>query len=204
MENKYKAKLKRRGKEVYRKYFFNPNHIISEIIKQIDNKNEVNENLCQVVFNVSDSYTNKIYELIKYYPNKLKEIKFIDEKIVDELYEKYGVTIDIMNKNYNGIKNVRGKICESANKRAKEKNILFNITNEDIILVATCPLLNIPLEYGNNLTTKYSASIDRIDNTKGYTKDNIQILSMLANSMKSSATFTELITFSKNILKLYQ
>jgi hypothetical protein len=43
-------------------------------------------------------------------------------------------------------------------------------------------------------------SIDRIDSSKGYIKGNVQILSMKANNMKSSANVEELLIFSKNII----
>ncbi len=38
----------------------------------------------------------------------------------------------------------------------------------------------------------YSPSLDRIDNSKGYTKDNVRIISWRANALKSDATKTEL------------
>jgi hypothetical protein len=46
----------------------------------------------------------------------------------------------------------------------------------------------------------YTPTIDRIDRSKGYTKDNICIVSMLANSMKNAASPQELFTFSKTII----
>ena len=203
MENKFKARLRRRGKELYTKYFFNSKEVIDEILKQYDNKEQINENICTCIFDITDKYIPQIYELIKYYPNKLRQIKYINEQVINTLYSQFGETISIMNK-YNTGKNVRGKICEIALKRAKEKGMEFTILNEDIILVTECPLLNIVLEYGNNKASDSSASIDRIDSTKGYIKGNIQVISMLANTMKSSASPEQLVKFSKNILKIYE
>jgi hypothetical protein len=38
-----------------------------------------------------------------------------------------------------------------------------------------------------------SYSIDRVDNTRGYTMDNICIMSLKANKMKSNGTLEELV-----------
>ena len=137
----------------------------------------------------------------------MKQIPYgtIDINIINEIYNEFGETLEIMK----GAKtdatkaNVRGKIAMSAAQRAKHIGIEYNLTSEDIKLVKMCPFLEIPLEYGNSLTSNYSASIDRIDSSKGYIKDNIQIISMLANSMKSSASPDQLVRFSKNVLKIY-
>ncbi len=79
---------------------------------------------------------------------------------------------------------------------SKAKNIKFSITVDNIIIPNKCPLLNVPFDTSN---TMYSYSIDRIDNSKGYIKGNIAVISRLANMMKNAATFVELIEFSKNI-----
>src|SRR5690606_37837321 len=71
-----KAKLKRRGKENYNKYFFNDIDTITYIINCIDNNIKIDEDKCQTIFNITDDYLIQIYELIMYYPNKLKEIKY--------------------------------------------------------------------------------------------------------------------------------
>ena len=41
-----------------------------------------------------------------------------------------------------------------------------------------------------------SPSIDRLDNTKGYVKGNVWVISTLANNMKNSAGFKDLHIFA--------
>ena len=45
--------------------------------------------------------------------------------------------------------------------------------------------------FGKGLN-QFSMSIDRIDNNKGYHKNNIVVVSFKANTMKNSATLKEL------------
>lgn len=196
-----KRKLKRRGNELYDKYFFNSKEIILKIVNLFDNGIEIDDNVCDVVFMVDNSYRKQILELIKYYPNKLRNYKIITESIIKEIYDEFGETIEIMN-NINGV-NVRGKLANSCYYRARQSNLILEIISEDIKLVKICPLLGVPIEYGNNKVTNYSPSLDRIIPSKGYVKDNIQVLSLLANQMKSNATPEELVKFSKNVLKIY-
>ena len=200
MNDKLKQKLKRRGNDIYKRYFFNPDNVIERIIKQYDSKEIIDETECEVIFDIPIDLDTQRYELIMYYPNKLKEIKYINENIIDMLYSEYGETMHIMRQSKSLI-NVRGKLSNSAKDRARLYNIPCNITSEDIKLVKECPYLNILLEYGNNAVTNYSASLDRIKPELGYVKGNIQVISMLANSMKSSATQEQLITFANNIIK---
>ena len=63
----------------------------------------------------------------------------------------------------------------------------------------TCPYFHWPLSYGPGKTNQL-ASIDRIDSAKGYTRDNVQIVSYLANLMKSSATPDQLKMFAQGVL----
>lgn len=201
MKNQFKEKLKRRG-NLYSKYHFNSDEIINDIINCYDNNKTVDESRCEVIFNVTEEYREKLYELIRYYPNKLKEVKYITDKVINEMYLMYGETITIM-KTTSSNNNVRGRLCKSAKDRVRNQNIKCDIINEDIILVKTCPYLNINLEYGNSVQSDKSPSLDRIIPSLGYVKGNIQVISTLSNKMKSNSSIEELITFSKNVLKLH-
>lgn len=91
-----------------------------------------------------------------------------------------------------------------ARERSRLNNIECDLDESDIILPELCPLLNVPFIYGNFNNKWYTYSLDRIDTTKGYTKDNVQVVTYLANTMKNKASKEELITFAKNILKLFK
>jgi len=85
--------------------------------------------------------------------------------------------------------------------RAKEKGLEFNLTREDIDYPSVCPILGLSLERSNDgIPKKNSPSVDRIDPSKGYTKDNIQVISSKANFMKRDASILELLAFARGIL----
>ena len=87
----------------------------------------------------------------------------------------------------------------SAVKRAKAYGYDLDITTDYLISISpvNCPVFNKPLKYGGGEKTSLSASLDRIDSNKGYTVDNVQVISNMANMMKNAATDDELIMFSK-------
>ncbi len=96
-------------------------------------------------------------------------------------------------------------MVKRAKDRAKLKNVDFDITWKDVVYVETCPILEIPLNWGEtsneggrNINTP---SLDRIDPNLGYVKGNVRIISTLANMMKSSANKEQIQAFCKNITK---
>jgi hypothetical protein len=95
-------------------------------------------------------------------------------------------------------------LLEAAKTRAKLRGIPFNLTLKDIVIPETCPVFGIPLTRhigkGRMGGREDSPSLDRIDNTKGYTRDNVQVISRLANAMKSSANRQQLIAFAHWVL----
>lgn len=71
---------------------------------------------------------------------------------------------------------------------AKRRGLDFNLDIEDVVVPSHCPILGIPLVVANKGSRNNSPSIDRIDNSKGYVKGNIKIISTKANTMKSDLT----------------
>lgn len=90
------------------------------------------------------------------------------------------------------------KMLQRAKNRAKLKGLEFDLTVKDIKIPKHCPVLGIELicKSGTPGGQKNSPALDRINSIRGYTKDNIQIISHLANMMKSYATNEELIKFA--------
>jgi hypothetical protein len=94
-------------------------------------------------------------------------------------------------------------IFQLAKHRAKAKGIEFNIELSDIVIPEICPVLGIPLKTTIDGNRDLSPSLDRIDNTKGYIKGNIQIMSFKANNMKCTANKDELIKFAEWVKENY-
>ncbi len=93
------------------------------------------------------------------------------------------------------------KMFLGARARSKQKNMEFTITKEDIIIPEVCPLLGIEIKIGAK-DRRHSPSIDRIDSTKGYTPDNIWVVSSRANTLKNDASLQELELLVENLKKL--
>lgn len=100
--------------------------------------------------------------------------------------------------------NPEAQLLITAKQRAKKFGLEINISKKDIQIPYLCPFLEEPLVRtvgeGHNLM---APSLDRIDNTKGYVKGNVQVISRLANAMKNSASPKQLKTFSKKVLQIY-
>lgn len=84
--------------------------------------------------------------------------------------------------------------------KAKKYGIDFNIDASDIPLPKKCPIFGIPLVVGREGGRNSSPSVDRIDNSKGYVKGNVVVISTKANAMKREASLNDL----RKIVKFYE
>jgi hypothetical protein len=97
------------------------------------------------------------------------------------------------------------RMYRRAKARAAKGGLDFNIDKEDIQIPTHCPVLGIPLvvHKGTSGGKDDSPALDRVDNSKGYVKGNILVISHLANMMKSSANVEQLIKFGEWVNKTY-
>ncbi len=89
--------------------------------------------------------------------------------------------------------------------RAALRGVEFSLTRADVVIPERCPVFGTTFRdaaKGRNFAQSYAPSIDRIDSTKGYTRDNIVVVSCRANSLKSDATIDELVKISRFYQKL--
>lgn len=95
-------------------------------------------------------------------------------------------------------------ILKRLKERAIQKELDFGLTLDDINVPSNCPVFGFALQRNQKIPLFNSPSVDRIDPTKGYTKDNIQVISQLANAMKQNATPEQLIKFAYWVLSTYE
>ena len=127
-----------------------------------------------------------------------ERLEYLERKEKERVEKQYKATIKFLSTH------PEKKLCYSAKNNAKMRNIEFSITEKDIKIPKYCPLLGVELTniYGAGRVST-NISLDRIDSSKGYTPDNIQVISDLANRMKQEATTEQLVLFANNILSLY-
>ena len=95
------------------------------------------------------------------------------------------------------IKTIYNRLKQSAKKRDIPFDLTITQLNE-LTFPITCPVLGIPLKFNRGQLQDNSYSVDRIDSTKGYTIDNIEVISWRANRLKNNATVEELQKLSKH------
>lgn len=85
--------------------------------------------------------------------------------------------------------------------RAKRLGLDFDLELSDILFPSVCPILQIPVFITEGKVTINSPSCDRVDNSKGYTKDNVRFISYKANQIKLDMRIEDaerLLAYMKN------
>lgn len=113
-------------------------------------------------------------------------------------------------------KDIRHKLYQDRVRKHREKYILanarsnnksnkkfdFTIDISDIVIPEKCPVLGVDIDLGvGGHRREYGPSIDRIDNTKGYVRGNVRIISWRANRIKNDSTLNELILIGDDARK---
>lgn len=113
------------------------------------------------------------------------------EKIIlrgKEYYESY--------RRKHFLENPRKYLFNTAKSRAKQFSVEFSIVEEDIVIPQFCPILGYELAKGAGYVPN-AMSLDRVDNTKGYIKGNVRVISRKANQLKSSIN----LEFAEKLIK---
>lgn len=131
--------------------------------------------------------------------------KSITHHTITNLRYFYGFKANMPENHYkDDYDRIRGYIIRNTKYTAKRRGIKFQLTYEDFEIPKYCPILGVKITYLNESNGNHAShsTLDRIDNSKGYVKGNVIVISRLANAMKNEANFDQLQLFAKNILKL--
>lgn len=88
-------------------------------------------------------------------------------------------------------KNTALNMYNNAKSRAKRASMEFTLVVEDIRIPKRCPALGLELTPPDGSRSPTAPSLDRVDNSRGYTASNVVVISTRANTIKSYGTAEE-------------
>ncbi len=108
---------------------------------------------------------------------------------------------------YNSLEDFLEYLCDTSIQGALARGYTHTIFPKDLLDLYTsqkglCALSGLKLTRVRRTSKRispYNISIDRIDNTKGYSKDNIQLVCSIINLMKNESTTKEFLNLCKAI-----
>jgi len=86
----------------------------------------------------------------------------------------------------------RANLLSLAKSNAKIRGLEFSLELSDILIPERCPVLGVLLDCTAERPSENLPSLDRIDNSRGYVKDNVWVISWRANYIKRDSTLPEL------------
>ena len=103
------------------------------------------------------------------------------------------------------VSGLASKLLGNARSRAKRKGLEFTLTKDWVIgklNAGICELSGLPLEIAQAGTAN-SPSLDRRDNSKGYTPENTQMITVQANRAKGEWKSGDLLIFCMSYIRLH-
>jgi hypothetical protein len=88
-----------------------------------------------------------------------------------------------------------GHLLRIAEKRARDQNIPFAITREDVTMPDKCPVFGTAWEWGvgkMGWRNRYAPSLDKVKPRLGYVPGNVRVISTRANHLKNNASVSEI------------
>lgn len=171
--------------------------------------------------NLDENEIINLYIITKLSTYKIADKFNVDKTIIRRILLKNNIKLrnrsEVLPLNSNGQSSrwkgfgeIRGCFFNSMKKGAIKRNFEFNITIEDIWNLflkqnRKCALTGVYLSFGQNdkdhKAGKTTASLDRIDSSKGYTIDNVQWVHKWINLMKQDMHDNEFITWCNLVSK---
>ena len=129
-------------------------------------------------------------------PEATKRYREANKEKIRDYISRYGkLPENQMKRRFKYRHKIEYTLFHAAKQRAKKRDIEFNITQEDIIIPETCPILGIPIYVSEGKASDNSPTLDRIHPQKGYTKGNVRVISHRANSKKQDNTVEDFERF---------
>lgn len=118
---------------------------------------------------------------------------------------RYIKTTGANSKQFTGYNDITGQMWSHMRGKAKERGIQFDISLEYVWDLyekqnRKCALSGVDLSFSNKTKTT-TASLDRIDNSKGYIEGNVQWVHKWINIMRNVLTCEEFIDWCKKVAK---
>lgn len=91
-------------------------------------------------------------------------------------------------------------MCTAARISAKQRGLEFALEPTDIVIPDTCPVYGVKLDRETLKRQDNNPSLDRVDNSKGYTPDNIRVISWGANRDKRDLSVEQLLALAEYVI----
>lgn len=150
---------------------------LRDIVKKLDNK--VSKQRVEQILSKEGIKNTKIWR------------ENVTKNRLEKLEKKYGKQFFEADKRRDVIYQIVRSKFRSKKYNAITAGVEWDIDFGELDFPVCCPVLGIELDYWADTVQENSISFDRIDNSKGYVKGNVIIMSWRANRIKNNGTAEE-------------